>query len=436
MGRIRAAGGPARRRAPGPRPRPGQRRRLLPLQLPRVLRDFPRRPEDPRGARQRELPLRRRRVAGAAGELRGRGALLRLGAARAGGVDPPRGPRGSPARRGRRGCLRRSLAGSLRLSGADRLVRAGAPDEPQRAGCLLVVHGRDHRPAQGRPVHDRPRRGQLAQVARAVPRHEHRARDRGLRGRAGTQRPSPGRHPGVAAHAQHRVHLRLAPHADLGRAGGYARGPVIRRARAPRHDRCGPGPGRRHRRRRVRAPAAARPGRRCAGRPLRHLITADHLLGGHRVERPYQAAPARARAASRPARLLRVNRRGHLRLPAGAAGRPGLHRQLRGGTRPAGDRPGSAGTAPRGGRPAGRPDPGSGLPQGPAAKRRHLFHQRRRAARCARRPRPDRGRRQRDADRPGYERDQHGRREGPPGGGGGGPQRAGRCRGVPGRGRP
>ena len=67
-------------------------------------------------------------------------------------------------------------------------------------------------------------------------------------------------------------------------------------------------------------------------------------------------------------------------------------------------------------------DPGSGLPQGPAAKRRHLFHQRRRAARCARRPRPDRGRRQRDAGRPGYQRDQHGRREGPPSGGGGGPQ--------------
>ncbi len=124
VGGIRAASRPAGRRAPGPRPRPGQRRRLLPLQLPRVLRGVPRRPEDPRGACQRELPLRRRRVAGAAGELRGRGAFLRLGAARAGGVDPPRGPRGSPARRGRRGCLRRSPAGSLRLSGADRLVRA------------------------------------------------------------------------------------------------------------------------------------------------------------------------------------------------------------------------------------------------------------------------------------------------------------------------
>ena len=106
--------------------------------------------------------------------------------------------------------------------------------------------------------------------------------------------------------------------------------------RAPRHDRCGPGPGRGHRRRRVRAPAAAGPRRRCADRPLRHLIAADYLLGGHRVERPHQAAPARARAASCPARLLRVNRRGHLRLPAGAAGRRGLHRQLRGGTRPAG----------------------------------------------------------------------------------------------------
>ena len=54
---------------------------------------------------------------------------------------------------------RRSPAGSLRLRGADRLVRAGAADEPRRAGCLLVVHGRYHRPAQGRPVHDRPRRG-------------------------------------------------------------------------------------------------------------------------------------------------------------------------------------------------------------------------------------------------------------------------------------
>ena len=268
MGRIRAAGGPAGRRAPGPGPRPGQRRRLLPLQLPRVLRDVPGRPEDPRGACQRELPLRRRRVAGAAGELRGRGALLRLGAARAGGVDPPRGPRGSLARRGRRGFLRRWVAGRVRLPGADRFVRAGAPDEPQRAGCLLVVHGRDHRPAQGRPVRDRPRRGQLAPAARSVPRHEHRARDRGLRGRAGTQRPSPGRYPGVAAHAQHRVHVRLAPHADLGRAGDYARGPIVRRPRAPRHDRCGPGPGRRDRRRRVRAPAAAGPRCRCAGWPL------------------------------------------------------------------------------------------------------------------------------------------------------------------------
>ena len=87
---------------------------------------------------------------------------LRLGAARSGGVDPPRGSRGSAARRGRRGCLRCLDARSLRLLRADRLVRAGAPGEPQRAGCLLVVHGRDHRPAQGRPVHDRPRRDQLA----------------------------------------------------------------------------------------------------------------------------------------------------------------------------------------------------------------------------------------------------------------------------------
>ena len=62
VGGIRAASRPAGRRAPGPRPRPGQRRRLLPLQLPRVLRDFPGRPQDPRGACQRELPLRRRRV--------------------------------------------------------------------------------------------------------------------------------------------------------------------------------------------------------------------------------------------------------------------------------------------------------------------------------------------------------------------------------------
>ena len=115
-----------------------------------------------------------------------------------------------------------------------------------------------------------------------------------------------------------------------------------------------------------------------------NLVAADHLLGGHRVERPHQAAPARAPAASCPPRLLRVNRRGHLRLPADSAGRGGLHRQLRGGAWSAGDRPGSAGAAPRGGRPAGRPDPRVGLPQGPAAKRRHLLHHRRRASRCAR----------------------------------------------------
>ncbi len=186
VGGIRAASGPAGGRVPVIRPRSGQRRRLLSLQLPRVLRDLPRRPEDPRGACQRELPLRRRRAAGTAGELRGGGARLRLGAARAGGVDPPRGSPGSPARRGRRGRSRRFPARSLRLPGADRLVRAGAPGQPQRAGRLLVIHGRDHRPAQGRPVHHRPRRDQLAQAARAIPRNQHRARDRGLRGRTGT----------------------------------------------------------------------------------------------------------------------------------------------------------------------------------------------------------------------------------------------------------
>ena len=331
---------------------------------------------------------------------------------------------------------------AVRLPGACGYQELIASSEPaprmsrRRAGCLLVVHGRDHRPAQGRPVHDRPRRGQLAPVARGVPRHEHRARHRGLRGRAGTQRPSPGLHPGLAAHAQHRVHLRLAPHADLGRAGGHARGPVIRRPRAPRHDRRGPGPGRRDRRRRVRAPAAACPGRRCAGRPLRHLIAATICSAGtawsarikqRLLEHLPQAALLDFCGSTEGVTYgFRRVRRGDPAVTASFEAARGLRvigpdrREL-----------------PRGrGRPAGRPHARSGLPQGPAAKRHHLFHQRRRAARCARRPRPDRGRRQRDADRPGYQRDQHGRREGPPGGGGGGPQRAGRCRGVPGHGRP
>ena len=80
------------------------------------------------------------------------------------------------------------------------------------------------------------------------------------------------------------------------------------------------------------------------------------LLRGYRLECPRQGAPARTRATGRSARLLRLHRGGHLRFPAGAAGRSSLHRQLRGGPGPAGDRPGPAGAAPGGDRAAGRPN--------------------------------------------------------------------------------
>ncbi len=61
--RARRARQPARARVAGARRRPGRPRRAVPLQLHRVPRGDARRVQDPRGADQRELPLRRRGAA-------------------------------------------------------------------------------------------------------------------------------------------------------------------------------------------------------------------------------------------------------------------------------------------------------------------------------------------------------------------------------------
>ena len=100
---------------------------------------FPRRPEDPRGAGQRELPLRRRRVAGTAGELRGRGAFFDSRCASGWRRSAARFPGSACWSRSAR-ALARSVAGACG-PGADRLVRAGAPVNRSEQDVFLSYTG-------------------------------------------------------------------------------------------------------------------------------------------------------------------------------------------------------------------------------------------------------------------------------------------------------
>ena len=286
----RRARQPAGARARGERCRPRRSRRPLPVQRDRVPRGDARRVQDPRGARQRQLPVRRGGAALPARQLRrqGRGvpprvrAEARRGARRAAAADDvPRGRRRLRCGRVAARCAR--LRGRARRRVTDARLRASVRRRP-----LHPVHRRHHRHAEGRDV--APRGHLLRCVRRGRPRQP-RLDARGDR-RPGPRRCEP-RAPGVPVHARHRA-LDGVPDPLRGRRGRHRPGaPPRSRARlGARRARARDVP--RHRRRRD--GAAARRGHRPA-RPVRRPVGARAAPLRRRDPLPRRQARARGEAA-------------------------------------------------------------------------------------------------------------------------------------------
>ena len=279
--RGRRAGHPARQRAGRAGSRSRRPRRLLPLQLDRVPRGHDRRVQAPRGADQRQLPLRRRRAAlPARRRRRERGRVPSRVRAEARG-DRAVAARSSHLSRGRRrhrGRRRRAR----RRSTTRRRSADASPDArlrpPVGRRSLHPLHRRNHRHAQGR--HVAPRRRVLRRDGRRRRRRQadHHARgDRGALPRVA--------HPvraGLPVHARHRAldGVQRAVHRRRGRDPGRA---PARRAQALAAGRAGAGQLHGDRRRRVRrARCSTRstptPAARSTSRGLRVLLSGGAIL--------------------------------------------------------------------------------------------------------------------------------------------------------------
>ena len=235
MARLRAACRPLCGRHAGGRRPAGRHRGDRSVQRQRVPRGLLRRPQDPGGARERQLPVPGRGAASTArpagrGGARLPGTVARAGR-RCGGrhVRPPadgRGGRGGGVRTGR----------GARIRGPDRRARAGRTGAALPRGLVPVLHGGHDRAAEGSRVRHRPQRREHPdpRPADARPGRRRLGRPRG--------RPRTGAPPswtvarsaaGLAADAQHRPDHGVAAGADRRRPGGHPDLTALRRGGTP-----------------------------------------------------------------------------------------------------------------------------------------------------------------------------------------------------------